>query len=139
MSLRCFIQEQAPIPGSGAQPVRYPACEWRGPRAELELRDPLNRFVCAWLTSDVNTVERCHEVLQAMGEIESGQRAQWFADGDAFCVDLTDQGVQFNPSHIGPQDTAFWNQPDGRFTLLQVKTWLLDWQRFLAALPRSER
>ena len=53
MPLRCFIQTQAPIPGTAAQPVRYPACEWVGDAGEVDLQHPFNRFVCSWLTSDM--------------------------------------------------------------------------------------
>ncbi len=132
MPLRCFMQEQAPVPGSAAQPVHYPACEWLGDDGTVDHRHPSNRFVCSWLTSDVNTLERCQEVLDAMAQLESGQLAQWFADGDAFCVDLSAQGVQFNQSNVGPEDTLFWNQPDGQFTWAEVKTLLCKWQDFLA-------
>ena len=132
MSLRCFIQTQAPIPGSTAQPVRYPACEWVGHDGAVDDQHPLNRFVCSWLTSDVNTVARCEEVLDAIAQMEAGQRAQWFADGDAFCVDFSVDSVQFNQSNVEPEDTDWWNLPEGRFTLAEVKTKLYAWRDFLA-------
>ena len=132
MSLRCFIQTQAPIPGSTAQPVRYPACEWVGHDGAVDDQHPLNRFVCSWLTSDVNTVARCEEVLDAIAQMEAGQRAQWFADGDAFCVDFSVDSVQFNQSNVEPEDTDWWNLPEGRFTLAEVKTKLSAWRDFLA-------
>ena len=132
MSLRCFIQEQAPIPGSGAQPVRYPACEWAGDDGAVDPQHPLNRFVSSWLTSDMAEVSQCDEVLQAMAQIKAGTRKEWFVDGDAFNVDMQANGVQFNPSHVGPQDVAYWNQPKGRFTLAEVDAWLRVWRDFLA-------
>ena len=132
MPLRCFIEEQAPVPGSAAQPVRYPACEWVGDDGAVDQQHPLNRFVCSWLTSDLNTLERCQEVCNAISQIESDQCAQWFADGDAFCVDVSAHGVQFNPSHVGPEDTAYWNQLEGRFSPIKVKAMLSVWRDFLA-------
>ncbi len=134
MSLRCFIQTQAPIPGSTAQPVRYPACEWVGHDGAVDDQHPLNRFVCSWLTSDVNTVARCEEVLDAIAQIEDATRTEWFVDGDAFNVDLQAKGVQFNPSNVGPEDADWWNLPEGRFTLAEVKTKLSAWRDFLAQL-----
>jgi len=131
MPLRCFIQEQAPVPGSAAQTVRYPACEWVGDEGEVDLHHPLNRFVCAWLTSDVDTVERCQEVMDTIAQIEAGQRAQWFADGDAFCVDFSASGVQFNFSHVGPDDAAFWNLAAAKFDLLLLKQLSLAWFQFV--------
>ena len=137
MSLRCFIQTQAPIPGSGAQPVCYPACEWVDDDGAADPQHPLNRFVCSWLTSDVNTVERCLQVLDAIAQIEAGQRAPWFADGDAFGVDFSASGVQFNQSNVGPEDTAWWNPSEGRFKLADVNALLGLWRDFLgqAASP----
>ena len=132
MSLRCFIQTQAPISGSTAQPVRYPACEWVGDDGAVDPQHPLNRFVCSWLTSDVSDVARCQEVLDAMAQIESGQRAQWFADGNAFCVDFKASGLQFNQSNVGPDDTDWWNLPEGRFSLPEVKAVLHAWCDFLS-------
>jgi hypothetical protein len=137
MPLRCFTEEQAPVPGTAAQPVRYPACEWVGDDGgAVDHRHPLNQFVCSWLTSDMADVSRCDEVLHAMVQIEDGTRQEWFADGDAFQVDLQIQDVQFNPSQVGPEDTAYWNQPEGRFTLAEVKVLLRLWRDFLAESAR---
>ena len=136
MPLRCFIQEQAPIPGTAAQPVRYPACEWVGDEGEVDLQHPLNRFVCSWLTSDMAEWQHCDEVLQVMAQIEGATRDAWFVDGDAFAVDLHANAVQFNASHVGPEDTAYWNQPNGRFTLPEVKTLLIAWRDFLVDSPQ---
>jgi len=133
MSLRCFIQTQAPVPGSAAQPVRYTACEWVGDDGTVDHQHPLNRFVCSWLTSDMADVAHCDEVLQAMMRIKDGTRKEWFVDGDAFNVDMQADGVQFNQGNVGPEDTAYWNQPEGRFTWLEVKTLLCAWRDFLAA------
>ena len=132
MSLRCFIQTQAPVPGSAAQPVRYTACEWVGDDGTVDHQHPLNRFVCSWLTSDMADVAHCDEVLQAMMRIKDGTRKEWFVDGDAFNVDMQADGVQFNQSNVGPEDTAYWNQPEGRFTWLEVKALLHAWRDFLA-------
>ena len=132
MSLHCFIQTQAPIPGSTAQPVRYPACEWVGDDGTVDHRHPLNRYVSDWLTRDMAEVARCDEVLHAMAQLEQGARTKWFVDGDAFCVDMQAHGVQFNASHVGPQDTAYWNQAEGHFTLVEVMRWLRWWRDFLA-------
>jgi hypothetical protein len=131
MSLRCFIQTQAPIPSSTAQPVRYPACEWVGDDGAVDLQHPLNRFVCSWLTSDVSDVARCQEILDAMAQIESGQRAQWFADGNAFCVAFSANGVQFNQSHVGPEDVEWWNIPLGHFPMDFVTSTLQVWLTYL--------
>ncbi len=136
MSLRCFIQEQAPIPGTNAQAVRYPACEWVGDDGKVDPQHPLNRCVCSWLTSDMAEVQRCDDVLQVIAQIEEATRTEWFVDGDAFNVDLNANGVQFNPSNVGPDDTAYWNQPEGKLTLLEVKQLLHTWRDFLAT-PHS--
>jgi len=136
MPFRCLIAEQAPVPGTLAQPVRYPACEWMGDDGAVDHRHPLNQFVCSWLTSDMADVSRCDEVLQVMLEIEDGTRQEWFVDGDAFNVDLLTKGVQFNPSHVGPEDIAYWNPPEGRFTLAEVKALLGLWRDFLAESAR---
>ena len=136
MSLRCFIQEQAPIPGTNAQAVRYPACEWVGDDGKVDPQHPLNRCVCSWLTSDMAEVQRCDEVLQVIAQIEEATRTEWFVDGDAFNVDLNANGVQFNPSNVGPDDAAYWNQPEGKLTLLEVKQLLHTWRDFLAT-PQS--
>ena len=137
MPLRCLIQHQAPVPGTSAQPVYFPACEWLGDAGVVDHAHPLNRFVCSWLTSDVNTVERCQEVLDAIAQIEAGQRTPWFADGDAFGVDFSASGVQFNQSNVGPEDTAWWNPSEGRFKLADVNALLGLWRDFLgqAASP----
>jgi hypothetical protein len=131
MSLRCFIQTQAPIPGSTAQPVRYPACEWLDDDGSVHPQHPMNRFVCSWLTSDITSVERCQEVLDAMAQIDAGQLSQWFADGDAFCVDFSAGGVQFNQSNVGPEMTAWWNMPQGHFSNVCVASMVHEWLSFL--------
>jgi hypothetical protein len=131
-AFHCFFREQLPVPGTHAPVVRYPACEWRvSDHAEEVARHPMNRFVCSWLTSDVSDLARCDEVLQAIAHIESQQRATWFADGDAFCVDFTATGVQFNPSHVGPEDIGWWDLAAARFELAQLKPLLLAWREFL--------
>jgi hypothetical protein len=132
MPLRCFIQEQAPIPGSAARPVRYLACEWVGDDGAVGHQHPLNRFVCSWLSSDMADVSTCDEVLQAMAQIEDASCQTWFVDGDAFNVDMQANGAQFNQSNAGPEDVAYWNQVEGRFTLAEVKALLCVWRGFLA-------
>ena len=132
MSLRCFIQTQAPVPGSAAQPVHYPACEWVGDDGAVDHPHPLNRFVCSWLTSDMADVAHCDAVLHAMTQIEAGTRKEWFVDGDAFNVDMAINGVQFNQSNVDSDDVTYWNQTEGRFTWLEVKTLLRTWRDFLA-------
>jgi hypothetical protein len=127
----CFYAQQLPVPGSHAAAVTYPACEWRGDAAGVT-HQPLNRFVCSWLTSDMAEVSRCDVVLHAMAQLEAGTLAEWFADGDAFTVDIRASGVQFNPSNISPDDAAYWNPIAGQFTLAQVKALLLAWRDFLA-------
>lgn len=139
MPLRCFIQEQAPIPGTAAQPVRYPACEWVGEDGQVDWQHPLNRFVCSWLTSDMAELPRCDEVLEVMAQIADARRREWFVDGDAFDVDLQAHAVQFNLSHVGPEDAAYWNHPDGQFALVAVKAMLLVWRNFLAGSHSLER
>ena len=139
MPLRCFIQEQAPIPGTAAHPVHYPMCEWVGDEGQVDLRHPLNRWVCSWLTSDMAELQRCDDVLQVMTQIEDARRSEWFVDGDAFAVDLHAHAVQFNLSHVTPEDAAYWNQPDGQFTLPTVKAVLLVWRDFLAVSHSVER
>lgn len=133
MSLRCFIQTQAPVPGSAAQSVHYPACEWVCDDGTVDHQHPLNRLVCSWLTSDMADVAHCDEVLHAMTQIEDGAREKWFVDGDAFNVDMAINGVQFNQSNVDSDDLAYWNQPEGRFTWLEVKALLCAWRDFLAA------
>mgnify|MGYP000125495783 CR=1 FL=1 len=136
MSLRCFMQEQAPVPGSAAQPVRYPACEWVGDAGEVDLHHPLNRFVCAWLTSDVDTVERCQEVLDVLAQVASGQCTHWALDGDAFNVDVQAHSLQFNFSHVGPNDQAWWNLPEGCLAMHPVHESLSAWCRYLQTEPQ---
>lgn len=136
MSLRCFIQTQVPIPGSGAQPVHYPACEWVSDDGSVDHLHPLNRFLCSWLTSDMAELQRCDEVLQVMAQIEKATRTAWYVDGDAFHVDLQTHGVQFNQSNVDSDDGADWNQAEGRFTLRDVKAQLQTWRDYLAAPPR---
>lgn len=132
--LHFVYRQQLPVPGSLAQAVRYPACEWRTPAGDATdaAHHPWNRFVCNWLTSDMADVSRCDEVLQTMSEIEAGTRKTWFVDGDAFNVDIQAHGLQFNPSNVGPEDTAYWKQPEGQFTLTEVKAALRLWRDFLA-------
>ena len=136
MTLHCFIQQQAPVPGSGAQPVRYPVCEWVDAQGEVDAQHPLNRFVCAWLTSDVNTVAHCQDVLAALGQVASGQRTHWAVDGDAFNVDVHANGLQFNFSHVGPDDQGWWNLPEGCFAIQQVRELLSTWCRYLQTDPQ---
>ena len=136
----CFYREQLPVPGSQAKAVRYPACEWRGANAVNEDTDavalqPMNRFVCSWLTSDMAEVSRCDEVLHAIARIETQQLTTWFVDGDAFQVDLKAPEVQFNASHVGPSDTDWWNLPEARFALADVKALLQAWRDFLMQSP----
>lgn len=134
MPLRCLIQTLAPVPGTGAQPVHYPVCEWVGDDGTVDHLDPLNRFVCSWLTSDVNTVERCKEVLYAISQIETGQCVQWFADGDAFCVDFSVDSVQFNQSNVEPENTVWWNLPEAKFRLDFVQGLLESWLIFMSSI-----
>ena len=146
----CFYRTQLPVPGSQAPAVRYPACEWReagqanevaGTESNLEAdvsaQQPINRFVCSWLTSDMADVSRCDEVLRAIADIEAHHLAAWFADGDAFQVDFTATAVQFNTSNVGPEDVDWWNLPEGRFALSDVKALLGAWRNFL--VQSSER
>jgi hypothetical protein len=77
-------------------------------------------------------VLRCDAVLHAMANIKAGTLKEWFVDGDAFNVDMHSNGVQFNQSNVGPEDTAYWNQSEGRFTWLEVKAPLIAWRDFLA-------
>ena len=72
-----------------------------------------------------------------MAQIEDSTRQEWFVDGDAFNMDMRSNGVQFNPSHVGPDDVAYWNPPEGQFTLPEVKTLLFAWRDFLAASPQA--
>ena len=132
MPLRCFIEEQAPVPGSAAQPVRYSACEWVSDDGTVDHQHPLNRFVCSWLTSDMAELLRCDEVLQMLAQIEDTTRTEWFVDGDAFNVDMQANGVQFNLSNVGPEDTDWWNLSEGRFAIAEVKAMLNAWRDFLA-------
>ncbi len=134
MPLRCLIQTQEPVPGSGALPVRYPACEWVGDDGSVDHLHPLNRFVCSWLTSDINTVERCQEALGAIAQIEAGQCTHWFADGDAFCVGFSVDSVQFNQSNVEPEDTAWWNLPEAKFRPDFVQGILESWLIFMSPI-----
>ena len=130
------MQEQAPLPGSDAQAVHYPVCEWVGDGGEIDAEHPLNRFVCAWLTSDVNTVEQCQNVLDVLAQVASGQRTHWSLDGDAFNVDVHPHGLQFNFSHVGPDDTAWWNLPEGRLPMQPVCELVSSWCRYLQTEPQ---
>jgi hypothetical protein len=129
-----FHHQELPVPGSAAKPVSYPVCEWRAPKGDATDADqhPLNRFVCSWLTSDMAEVARCDEALQALAQLENHSLTEWFADGDMFCVDFKTSGVQFNQSNVGPEDTDWWNLPEGRFALAEVKAVLHAWRDFLA-------
>jgi hypothetical protein len=129
-----FYHQELPVPGSTAKPVTYPVCEWRAPKGHVsdDAQHPLNRFVCSWLTSDMAELPRCDEVLQMIAQIENATRQEWFVDGDAFNVNMQANGVQFNPSNVGSEDTDWWNLPEGRFTLAEVKALLLAWRDFLA-------
>lgn len=138
MSLRCFIQTQAPVPGTCAQPMHYPACEWVSEDGSVNLQHPLNRFVCSWLTSDMSELHRCDEVLHVIAEIEAANRQEWFVDGEAFNVDMQIKGVQFNQSNVAPDDAAYWNQSEGQFTLAEVNTLLLAWRDYLAVSARLD-
>lgn len=134
MSFRGLMQTQLPVLGSDAKPVRYPACEWVSEGGQVELQHPLNRFVCAWLTSDVRTVAHCQDVLAVLAQVASGQRMHWALDGDAFNVDVYPRGLQFNFSHVGPDDAGWWNLPEGCFTLVQVRDALIAWRSYLSQL-----
>ena len=136
MNLHFFQRQEQTMPGSLAQPVTYPACEWRSPHAEAELdhTHPFNRFLCSWLTSDMADVTRCDEVLGAMDQLASGALTEWYADGDMFCVDFKPSGVQFNQSNVGPEDTDWWNLPEARFDLPDVKAALQAWRDYLVRL-----
>ena len=92
----------------------------------------MNRFVCSWLSSDMSDVSRCDEVLHALAQIERHTWTEWFADGAMYCVDFKTHGVQFNQSNVGPEDTAWWNLPEGRFSLAEVKDVVRAWRDFLA-------
>jgi hypothetical protein len=129
-----FHHQELPIPGSAAKPVTYPVCEWRAPEdhANDTAQHPMNRFVCSWLTSDMADVSRCDEALSALAQLNNHDLTEWFADGDMFCVDFKTHGVQFNQSNVGPEDTAWWNLPEGRFELADVNAVLLAWRDFLA-------
>jgi hypothetical protein len=39
--------------------------------------------------------------------------------------------VQFNQSNVGPDDTDYWNLPEGRFALSEVNALLQAWRDFL--------
>ena len=136
MSLRCFMAEQAPVPGSGVALVRYPSCEWVDDGA-VDPQHPLNRCVCSWLTSDMSEVSHCDEVLHVMAQLESATRYEWFVDGDAFNVDIQASGVQFNQSNVDSGDSAYWNRPEARFSLPEVKALLQLWRDYLATTSPS--
>ncbi len=129
-----FHHQELPVPGSTAKPVTYPVCEWRAPKGHVSdaAQHPINRFVCSWLTSDMADVARCDEALSALAQLQSHSLAEWFADGDMFCVDFKPNGVQFNQSNVGPEDTDWWNLPEGRFALAEVIAALQAWRDFLA-------
>lgn len=131
-----FYHQELPVPGSTAKPVTYPVCEWRAPKGHAvdDAQHPLNRFVCSWLTSDMADVARCDEALSALAQLQSRTQSltEWFADGDMFCVDFKNSGVQFNQSNVGPEDTDWWNLPEGRFALTEVNAVLQAWRNFLA-------
>lgn len=129
-----FHHQELPVPGSTAKSVTYPVCEWRAPKghANDDAQHPLNRFVCSWLTSDMADVARCDEALSALAQLQNHSVTEWFADGDMFCVDFKPNGVQFNQSNVGPEDTDWWNLPEGRFALADVIAVLQDWRDFLA-------
>lgn len=132
--LHFFHRQEHPVPGSSARPVTYPACAWRGTHAEGQdlAMHPLNRFVCSWLTSDMTDVAHCNAVLYAFTQLENHHIAQWFVDGPMFAVDCSPHAVQFNASHVGPADAEFWNLPEARFALGDVKAYLQAWRDFLA-------
>ena len=138
MTLHCFMQTQHPVPGSDAAPVHYPVCEWVGEGGQVDLQHPINRFVCAWLTSDVNTIEHCQDVLAALGQVASGQRTHWAVDGEAFNVDVHPSGLQFNFSHVGPDDAGWWNLPEACFALAQVRDLLSAWCAYLREPNRTD-
>jgi hypothetical protein len=131
--IQFFYHQELPVPGSQAKPVTYPVCEWRAPKGHAieDAQHPLNRFVCSWLTSDMADVARCNEALGALAQLQSHSLAEWFADGDMFCVDFKTSGVQFNQSNVGPEDTDWWNLPEGRFALAEVNAALHAWRDFL--------
>jgi hypothetical protein len=128
-----FHRQELPVPGSTAKPMAYPACEWRAPHGDVTdpHRHPMNRFVCSWLTSDMADVARCDEALDALAQLDKHSLTEWFADGDMFCVDFKPHGVQFNQSNVGPDDTDYWNLPEGRFSLSEVSALLHAWRDFL--------
>lgn len=136
MHLHFFQRHEPPIAGSAAQPVRYAACEWRCPDDDSmpKHEHPMNRFVCSWLTSDMAEVVRCDEALDAIEKIETQALTEWYADGEMFCVDFARNSVQFNQSNVGPEDTDWWNLPEARFTLSDVKFALQAWRDYLAQL-----
>jgi hypothetical protein len=128
-----FHRQELPVPGSTAKPMAYPACEWRVPHGDVAdpHSHPMNRFVCSWLTSDMADVARCDEALDALAQLDAHSLTEWFADGDMFCVDFKPSGVQFNQSNVGPDDTDYWNLPEGRFALSEVNALLHAWRDFL--------
>ncbi len=136
MNFYFFQRQERAMPGSLAKTITYPACEWRSPEGESDLMQthPFNRFLCSWLTSDMSELTRCAEVLEAIDQLESGSQAAWYADGDMFCVDFTRHGVQFNQSNVGPEDTEWWNLPEARFQLSDVKAALQAWRDYLVRL-----
>ena len=127
----CFWSQQLPIPGSMAKAVTYPMCEWRASGFPAEATHPLNRFVCNWLASDMTDVARCDEVLDVMTQLQNGHCKSWFVDGDGFNVDMHTSFVQFNLSHVGPEDLTCWNQLEGQFKLNEVQRLLRVWRDFL--------
>ncbi len=131
--LHFFYDQQLPIPGSDASSVRYPVCEWRQLANEVAPQHhPFNRFLCSWLSSDMTELSHCDEALQAIEALLANHRQEWFADGQAFLVEFKKSGVQFNPSNVTPEDSDWWNQPEGRFTLKDVQSALQQWRHFLA-------
>jgi hypothetical protein len=69
-----------------------------------------------------------------MDQLASGALTEWYADGDMFCVDFKPSGVQFNQSNVDPEDTDWWNLPEGRFDLSDVKAALQAWRDYLMRL-----
>lgn len=139
-ALHFLYRQEQPPPGSTAKPVTYPACEWHASDGEKadSAEHPLNRFVCSWLTSDMAEIARCDEALEAITQIETHSLNEWFADGDMFCVDFKASGVQFNQSNVRPEDTDWWNLPEGRFTLQEVTAMLQAWRDFLVESRRLD-
>ena len=117
------------FPGSG-----HPDFYTRHAKAVGAVSQPFDKYLCSWLSSDIDTVNGCVAMLSQIIELENGTRDLVLGGGNAWFVEIYREHVQFELQTSN--DHLDW--PIWKCSLIQVKAALTGWKQFLAMQLNAE-